>query len=479
MALADPYCYYIESRHAFKAYIQKSFNEIKNLFHEGEFQPVEDEYLVVVQDDSTKLSEDLARLDIEKPTPIDGIVSFELRYNQNDKKIRLLGYAYHNWQDPHTNTPSERKWGTIPIEILTQTKHDPLQEKQSLRKMNIYVNISYLKRKDQTNIYQKIQIVSGNTAWISMTDLEAEVEKRIKQKKTTIIALGDNEGLYNDPLLQRLFQTGASHGQRGVPSRNPTPINNHRFQNILSNSQDPWDIPEVRQEVGYQPRQAHHDPRSAHQAGNSSTPNCGRGWNHDPQMVVRQPLQRTDFVQPQNFTDNASYEHFDQDSGHQDAVPRQHQHHTGGHRDDYQQSHPVRHNTGPEEQSLIFPPPNVNPPQVPQKNFRPEAPQVPPRFQPRFQIGGQVSRNRGSLLAADGDHYYQRVDYSQHRNKPFQSINNQRYSAPYTNSYLHSHEQRAALDTVRKSIRPQGQNVPPNQNNQGEYLQPLLHPCLL
>ena len=78
MAQADPYCYYIESRHAFKTFIQKSFNEIKGLFNEGTFKSVADEYLVEVQDDTTKLSEDLARLNIEEPPPIDGIVSFQL-----------------------------------------------------------------------------------------------------------------------------------------------------------------------------------------------------------------------------------------------------------------------------------------------------------------------------------------------------------------------------------------------------------------
>ena len=70
----------------------------------------------------------------------------------------LLGYANHNWNEPHINTPSGRKWGTITIDILTQNKHNPLLEKQTLRKMNIYVNISYLKRKYHTNIYQKIQM---------------------------------------------------------------------------------------------------------------------------------------------------------------------------------------------------------------------------------------------------------------------------------------------------------------------------------
>ena len=190
-------------------------------------------------------------------------------------------------------------------------------------------------------------------------------------------------------------------------------------------------------------------------------------------MAVRRPLQRTDFVQSQNITDNASYEQFDQDSVHhrQGAEPHQHHHHAGGHRGGNQQSHSASIHTDPEEQPQIFPQQNLNPPQVPQKGYWPEAPQIPPRF----QIGGKVSRGGGSLLSAGEDHYYQRVDYNQTRNRPYQSIHSQRYSAPYNNSWFHSHEQRDALDTVRKSIRPQGQYVQPLHNNQGEYLQPLRH----
>ena len=80
MALSDPKKYFIESRHAFKTFIQKSFTEIKSLFSEGLFTTVADEYQVEVQDTNAKLSEDLARLNIVEPPAMDGIVSFQLRY---------------------------------------------------------------------------------------------------------------------------------------------------------------------------------------------------------------------------------------------------------------------------------------------------------------------------------------------------------------------------------------------------------------
>ena len=139
MAQSDPKKYFIENRHAFKVYIQKSFAEIKNLFSEGLFNTVEDEYKVEVQVTDAKLLEDLARLSIVESQAVDGIISFQLRYHQDDKQIMLVGYAHHNWGDPSTNTPNERKWGKIKIDILMQNKYSPLLEKQTLRKIDIFI----------------------------------------------------------------------------------------------------------------------------------------------------------------------------------------------------------------------------------------------------------------------------------------------------------------------------------------------------
>ena len=259
MALSDPKKYFIESRHAFKTFIQKSFTEIKSLFSEGLFTTVADEYQVEVQDNNTKLSEDLARLNIEEPPAMDGIVSFQLRYYQNDKQIMLLGYANHNWGEPNINTPTGRKWGKITIDILVQNKYSPLLEKQTLRKMNIYIHISYLKRKDLNNIYHKIQVVSGKTEWISMQDLEAEVEQRLKEKKTTIVAIDPRGADTNDPYFPRHFPARTFNGQRGTRNRNLIPIQNHGIRYLMnSNPQDPWDIPQVVQ----QEEEYHQQPRA-------------------------------------------------------------------------------------------------------------------------------------------------------------------------------------------------------------------------
>ena len=134
MAQSDPKKYFIENRHAFKVYIQKSFAEIKSLFSEGLFNTVEDEYKVEVQVTDAKLLEDLARLSIVESPAMDGIISFQLRYHQDDKQIMLVGYAHHNWEDPSTNTPNDKKWGKIQINILKQNTYGPLPVEANFKK---------------------------------------------------------------------------------------------------------------------------------------------------------------------------------------------------------------------------------------------------------------------------------------------------------------------------------------------------------
>ena len=179
---------------------------------------------------------------------------------------------------------------------------------------------------------------------------------------------------------------------------------------------------------------------------------CGRWWDHSQQNEIRRPFRRDNFVQSQNMPHNSSYEPFDQGRVHhsQGAEARQHNLHAGEQGGGDQPSHPASIHTDPGEQPQIYPQQNLHPPQVPQRGYWPEAPQIPPRF----QIGGKVSSFSTGGPQAGEEHYYQRVDYQQTRNRPYQSIHSGRSSAPYHNSWLHSSEQKEALDTVRRSMKP-------------------------
>ena len=138
MAQSQPKKFFIENRHAFKVYIEKSFAEIKSLFSEGLFKTVQDQYQVDMEDNNPTLIEDLGRLSIVETQAVDGIISFQLRFHQDDKQIMLVGYAHHDWENPSINTPQSRKWGKIQIDILGQETYSPLLEKQTLRKMDIF-----------------------------------------------------------------------------------------------------------------------------------------------------------------------------------------------------------------------------------------------------------------------------------------------------------------------------------------------------
>ena len=109
MAHLQPYHFYIESRHAFRVYLEKSIAEVKGLFLGGIYDTVNEQYEVSIKEDDTALAEELGRLNIVKNQAVEGIISFQLRFQQDDKKIMLLGYAHHNWENPSLNTPESRK----------------------------------------------------------------------------------------------------------------------------------------------------------------------------------------------------------------------------------------------------------------------------------------------------------------------------------------------------------------------------------
>ena len=72
--------------------------------------------------------------------------------------IQLHGFSKHQWDKPSINDETEKRWGMLTIPVLTQSSKTELAEKYLQRKIEIYINISYLKRSfNQTQMLRDLE----------------------------------------------------------------------------------------------------------------------------------------------------------------------------------------------------------------------------------------------------------------------------------------------------------------------------------
>ena len=137
----------LEIKHALKMFITKTMAEIKQSFQEAIPNAVQDHYELKVDDDNDKTVEGMAgQHGIVESPELQGSFAFQIRIIQEEKLIQIHGFSKHHWDKPTINNEPERRWGMFRIPVLTQACKTALADKYLQRKIEIFVNISYLEK---------------------------------------------------------------------------------------------------------------------------------------------------------------------------------------------------------------------------------------------------------------------------------------------------------------------------------------------
>ena len=186
----------LEIKHALRMFITKTMAEIKKSFQDSVTNTVQDYYNLEIDDANNNKVESLAgERGLEESQELEGSIAFQIRIIQDENQIQIHGYSRHDWDQPTFNKEQDRKWGLIRIPVLTQASKTPLEEKFLQRKIDIFVNISYLEKSlhfgREPKIYGKLRIVKtieGTiSSWEDIKWLENEVSERLKKKSLLTI----------------------------------------------------------------------------------------------------------------------------------------------------------------------------------------------------------------------------------------------------------------------------------------------------
>ena len=136
----------IEVKHAFGMFLKKTLNEIKTSFPDAESGPVKDHYELLQGDN---IDEEVKKNAIHENEGLLGQLSFQVRIiqDENCKEVDLKAFAFHNWEAPSLNT-NNKKWGMLKIPIIIQNSYTVIADKFLKRKIEFFLNISYLQKSE-------------------------------------------------------------------------------------------------------------------------------------------------------------------------------------------------------------------------------------------------------------------------------------------------------------------------------------------
>ena len=181
----------LEIKHALRMFITKTMAEINKSFQDSVTNTVQDYYNLEIDDANENTVENLAgKRGIEESPELEGSFAFQIRIIQDENHIQIHGYSRHDWDQPTFNKEQDRKWGLIRIPVVTQASKTPLEEKFLQRKIDIFVNISYLEKSlhsgTEPKSYGKLRIIKTIEGTKSSLEdikiLEHEVSERLKKK---------------------------------------------------------------------------------------------------------------------------------------------------------------------------------------------------------------------------------------------------------------------------------------------------------
>ena len=186
----------LEIKHALRMFLTKTVSEINKSFQDPVTNTVQDYYDLEIDDANNKeVQSSAGEKGIEESQELEGSIAFQIRITQKDNQVQIHGYSRHDWDQPTFNKDQDRKWGLIRIPVLTQASKTPLQDKFLQRKIDIFVNVSYLEKclnySTEPKIYGKLRIFKtmGRTesTWEDIKALEDEVSERLKRKSLLTI----------------------------------------------------------------------------------------------------------------------------------------------------------------------------------------------------------------------------------------------------------------------------------------------------
>jgi hypothetical protein len=176
----------IEIKHAFRMFLTKTVSEINKSFQDQAPNIVRDYYTLVIDDDiNKKVQSSAGGKGIEECQELEGSIAFQIRIIQEDNQVEIHGYSRHNWEQPTINRDQDKRWGLIRIPVFSQASTTTLQDKFQQRKIDLFVNVSYLEKwinyDREPKVFGKLKIYKtmGGTesTWEDIRDLENEVSE--------------------------------------------------------------------------------------------------------------------------------------------------------------------------------------------------------------------------------------------------------------------------------------------------------------
>jgi hypothetical protein len=221
--------YRLEVKHAFKMFISKTMNEIKQSFQDVVPEPVRDHYTLLLDNVDKNIEEIAGKHGIEETPEVPGSFGFQIRIVQTEKVVQLHGFAKHKWDKPSVNNDTEKSWGMLCIPVLIQSSTTELAEKYLQRKIEIYINISYLQKELPSTIngkrFGKLKITKSNagptSSWEDIDILEQEVTDRLKIKALVGINTADD---INAEILEREVEKRVKNRMRVEDAKRGLPL---------------------------------------------------------------------------------------------------------------------------------------------------------------------------------------------------------------------------------------------------------------
>jgi hypothetical protein len=146
----------VEVKHAFGMFLRKTFNKIKHCFPDAASEPVKGCYDLLQGED---VKEKANKHNIAEAEGVPG--NFQVRIVQTEKEVELHAFALHNWEEPSVNDDS-KTWGMLKIPMVIQNSYAAMAEKFLVRKIEFYLNISYLQKKISDKENGKLLISKDN-----------------------------------------------------------------------------------------------------------------------------------------------------------------------------------------------------------------------------------------------------------------------------------------------------------------------------
>ena len=181
----------IEIRHAFRMFLTKTVSEIHKYFQDQAPNIVEDYYNLQIDNDLNKeVQSSAGGKGIEAGQELEGSIAFQIRITQEDNQVEIHGYSRHNWEQPTSNKDQDKRWGLLRIPVFSQASKTTLNDKFKQRKIDLFVNISYLEKwinyNTEPKIFGKLKLyktISGTeSTWKDISILEDEVCERLRRK---------------------------------------------------------------------------------------------------------------------------------------------------------------------------------------------------------------------------------------------------------------------------------------------------------